>query len=1178
MRKTKTMDGNMAASYISYAFTDVSAIYPITPSSTMGENVDEWSSKGMKNIFGQTVKVVEMQSEAGAAGAVHGSLQGGALTTTYTASQGLLLMLPNMYKIAGELLPGVFHVSARAIAAHALSIFGDHQDVMAARQTGFAMLAESNVQEIMDLAGVAHLSAIKSRVPFLNFFDGFRTSSEIQKVEVIEYDELEKLLDKEAVAEFRNRSLNSERPVTRGTAQNPDIYFQGREAANRYYLAVPEIVEGYMEEINKITGRNYGLFNYHGAPDAENIIIAMGSVCDTAAEVVDYLNNKGEKVGLVNVHLYRPFSTKHFLNAIPKTVKKIAVLDRTKEPGSAGEPLYQDVRNAFYEADVRPVIVGGRYGLGSKDVTPGQILSVYQNLGYGEVKNGFTIGIEDDVTYTSLPKHEEIDTTSEGTVQCQFWGLGSDGTVGANKASIKIIGDHTDMYAQGYFSYDSKKSGGITVSHLRFGKNKIRSPYLIQNPDFVACHNPSYVNKYDMTKNLKENGTFLLNCSWSAEDLNAHLPAKMKQDIAKKNINLYIVDAQSIATEIGLGTRINMIMQSAFFKLANIIPVEDAIKYLKQSVVASYGKKGEKVVNMNYEAIDRGVNALVKVEVPADWANAVDEKKDERKVPDFIKNILEPMNAQEGDRLPVSAFLGREDGTFPMGTSAYEKRGIAVNVPEWNIENCIQCNQCSYVCPHAVIRPFLISEEEMANAPEGFEAKKAMGGKAFGDLQYKIQVSVLDCTGCGNCAQVCPAPKKALVMKPIETQMHETTNWEYALSLSHKINPMNKNTLKGSQFEQPLLEFSGACAGCGETPYAKLITQLFGDRMMIANATGCSSIWGGSAPATVYTTNHLGQGPAWANSLFEDNAEFGLGIYLGHKAHRAKLLPIAEKLVQNPMASEELKAATQNWIDNFDKGDESKAARAALLPLLKNSELEEAKELYAERDFLTKKSQWIFGGDGWAYDIGFGGLDHVLATGENINVLVMDTEVYSNTGGQSSKSTPTAAIAKFASAGKRTKKKDLGMMAMSYGYVYVAQIGMGADKNQAIKAIVEAEAYDGPSLIIAYAPCINQGLKLGMGFSQEQTKRAVESGYWQLYRYNPLLKEEGKNPFTLDSKEPTRSFREFLDSEVRYASLSKAFPDEAEALFAKTEKDAMERLDNYKRLASYDYSAKGTEE
>ncbi len=939
----------MAASYISYAFTDVSAIYPITPSSTMGENVDEWSSKGVKNIFGQPVRVVEMQSEAGAAGAVHGSLQGGALTTTYTASQGLLLMLPNMYKIAGELLPGVFHVSARAIAAHALSIFGDHQDVMAASQTGFAMLAESNVQQVMDLSGVAHLAAIKSRVPFLNFFDGFRTSSEIQKVEVIEYDELETLLDKEAVAEFRNRSLNSERPVTRGTAQNPDIYFQGRESANRYYLQVPEIVEGYMEEINKLTGRDYQLFNYHGAPDAESIIIAMGSVCDTAEEAVDYLNKRGEKVGLINVHLYRPFSTNHFLNAIPKSVKKIAVLDRTKEPGSAGEPLYQDVRNAFYESDVRPVIVGGRYGLGSKDVTPGQILAVFESLAYNEVKNGFTIGIEDDVTFTSLPKHEEIDTTSEGTVQCQFWGLGSDGTVGANKSAIKIIGDNTDMYAQGYFSYDSKKSGGITVSHLRFGKNKIRSPYLIQNPDFVACHNPSYVNKYDMTKGLKENGTFLLNCSWNMDELNEHLPAKMKNAIAKKNINFYMVDAQAIATEIGLGTRINMIMQSAFFKLANIIPVEDAIKHLKDSVVKSYGKKGEKIVNMNFEAIERGVNALNKVDVPADWATAADSAVEAKQVPDFIKNILEPMNAQEGDNLPVSAFLGREDGTFPMGTSAYEKRGIAVNVPEWIIDNCIQCNQCSYVCPHAVIRPFLVNEEEMANSPEGFEAKKAMGGKSFGDLQYKIQVSVLDCTGCGNCAQVCPAPKKALVMKPIETQMHETSNWEYALSLSNKLNPMNKNTLKGSQFQQPLLEFSGACAGCGETPYAKLVTQLFGDRMMIANATGCSSIWGGSAPASVYTTNHLGQGPAWANSLFEDNAEFGLGIYLGHKTHRAKLLPIAEKLVQNENVTEELKSAVQNWIENFDKGEESKAARASLLPLLKKLRSFTQKETSSQR-------------------------------------------------------------------------------------------------------------------------------------------------------------------------------------------------------------------------------------
>lgn len=1171
MRKMKTMDGNMAASYISYAFTDVSAIFPITPSTTMGENVDEWASKGVKNIFGQPVKVVEMQSEAGAAGAVHGSLQAGALTTTYTASQGLLLMIPNMYKMAGELLPGVFHVSARAIAAHALSIFGDHQDVMATRQTGFAMLAESNVQEVMDLSGVAHLAAIKGRVPFLNFFDGFRTSSEIQKIEVIEYDELEKLLDKEAVAEFRGRSLNPERPVTRGTAQNADIYFQGREAANSYYLAIPEIVENYMEEINKLTGRDYQLFNYYGAEDAENIIIAMGSVCDTITEVIDYKAAQGEKVGLLNVHLYRPFSTKHFLNAIPKTVKKIAVLDRTKEPGSAGEPLYQDVRNAFYESDSRPMIVGGRYGLGSKDVTPGQILSVYENLAFNESKNGFTIGIEDDVTFTSLAKTEEIDTTSEGTVQCQFWGLGSDGTVGANKSAIKMIGDYTDLYAQGYFFYDSKKSGGITVSHLRFGKNKIKSPYLIQNADFIACHNPSYVKSYDMAKSLKKNGTFLLNCSWSLEELNEHLPAKMKNDLAKKNINFYTVDAQSIATEIGLGTRINMIMQSAFFKLANIIPVEDAIKHLKESVVKSYGKKGEKIVNMNYEAIDRGVKALNKIEIPANWAAAVDEKVEEN-VPDFIKNILRPLNAQEGDNLPVSAIMQMADGTFPPGTSQYEKRGIAVNVPEWNIDNCIQCNQCSFVCPHAVIRPFLVNEDEVANAPEGFATKKAMGGKAFGDMQYKIQVSVLDCTGCGNCAQICPAPKKALVMKPIETQMHETANWDYAMSLSHKINPMNKNTLKGSQFEKPLLEFSGACAGCGETPYAKLITQLFGDRMMIANATGCTSIWGGSAPASVYTTNHLGQGPSWANSLFEDNAEFGLGMYLGQMAQRAKLLPLAEKLAGNEAASEDLKAAAQNWVDNFAKGDESKAARAALLPLLKDSEIAEAKELFENKDYLTKKSQWIIGGDGWAYDIGYGGLDHVLASGEDINILVVDTEVYSNTGGQASKSTPTAAIAKFAASGKKTKKKDLGMMAMSYGYVYVAQIGMGADKNQAIKALSEAEAYNGPSLVICYAPCINQGLKLGMGFSQEQTKRAVESGYWQLYRFNPTLKEEGKNPFSLDSKEPTRSFREFLDSEVRYASLSKAYPDHAEELFAKTEKDAKERLDSYKRLAAYDYS------
>ncbi|NLC66566.1 MAG: pyruvate:ferredoxin (flavodoxin) oxidoreductase [Clostridium sp.] len=1175
MRKMKTMDGNTAAAHISYAFTDVAAIYPITPSSTMAESVDEWSSKGLKNIFGETVKVMEMQSEGGAAGAVHGSLQGGALTSTYTASQGLLLMLPNMYKISGELLPGVFHVSARALAAHALSIFGDHQDVMATRQSGFAMLAESNVQQVMDLSGVAHLASIKSRIPFLNFFDGFRTSSEIQKIEVIEYDELKELIDMDAVKEFKANALSSENPVTRGTAQNPDIYFQARESANKYYDAVPEIVQGYMEEITKLTGREYNLFNYYGHEEAEEVIIAMGSVCDTIEETVDYLNSKGKKVGLVNVHLYRPFSTNHFLNAVPTSVRKIAVLDRTKEPGSAGEPLYQDVRNAFYEVDERPLIVGGRYGLGSKDVTPGQILSVFENLKYKEVKNGFTIGIEDDVTFTSLPKHEEIDTTAEGTVQCQFWGLGSDGTVGANKSAIKIIGDKTDMYAQGYFSYDSKKSGGITVSHLRFGKEKIRSPYLIQNPDFVACHNQSYVFKYDMTKGLKENGTFLLNTHWNDEELNEMLPAKMKNDLAKKNIKFYTIDAQKIASEIGLGTRINMIMQSAFFKLANIVPVEDALSYLKEAVVSSYGKKGEKIVNMNNEAIDIGVKSLNSVEIPENWKTETDKDKAELNVPDFIKDILIPMNAQEGDALPVSAFAGREDGTFPMGTSQYEKRGIAVNVPQWEIDNCIQCNQCAFVCPHAVIRPFLLDEEEVKNAPEGFETKKAMGGKAFDGLAYKIQISPLDCTGCGNCADVCPAPNKALIMKPIETQLEkEEKNWEYAMSLSHKLNPMKKNTLKGSQFEQPLLEFSGACAGCGETPYAKLVTQLFGDRMMIANATGCTSIWAASAPATSYTTNHLGQGPAWANSLFEDNAEFGLGIYLGHNAQRNKLVKVAKALLENNKASEDLKAATNNWLENFDKGEGSLAATAALMPLLKEAydDVSEAKDLYDDRNFLVKKSQWIFGGDGWAYDIGYGGLDHVLASGEDINVLVMDTEVYSNTGGQSSKATPAAAIAKFASSGKRTKKKDLGMMLMSYGYVYVAQIGMGANKNQALKAIAEAEAYDGPSLVIAYAPCINQGLKLGMGFSQEQTKRAVESGYWNLYRYNPLLREEGKNPFVLDSKDPTRSFREFLESEVRYSALLKQFPEHAEELFAKTERDAKERLDSYKRLEMMDFS------
>jgi pyruvate-ferredoxin/flavodoxin oxidoreductase len=1168
MRKMKTMDGNTAAAYISYAFTDVAAIYPITPSTPMAEFVDEWSSQGKLNLFNQKVKVMEMQSEAGAAGAVHGSLQAGALTTTFTASQGLLLMTPNMYKIAGELLPGVFHVSARAIAAHALSIFGDHQDVMAARQTGLALLASSNVQEVMDLSGIAHLTAIKGRVPFLNFFDGFRTSHEVQKIEVLEYDELKELLDMDAVNEFRRRALNPEHPVTRGTAQNPDVYFQGREAANKYYMAIPEMVENYMTKINSLTGRDYHLFNYYGAADADRMIIAMGSVCDTIQETIDYLNARGEKVGLLTVHLYRPFSLEHFFKYIPETVKKISVLDRTKEPGSAGEPLYQDVRSAFYDNANKPLIVGGRYGLGSKEVTPGNILAVYDNLKNDNPKNGFTLGIEDDVTFTSLPMTEEIDTTSEGTKACKFWGLGSDGTVGANKSAIKIIGDHTDMYAQAYFAYDSKKSGGITVSHLRFGKEVIKSPYLITSADFVACHNQSYVNKYDVLTGLKKGGSFLLNCVWDKNEVVNHIPAKMKKYIAENNINFYVINAVGIAQEIGLGGRINMIMQAAFFKIANIIPVEDAVKYLKNAVVQSYGKKGEKVVNMNNAAIDKGIDAISKIDVPESWKDAQDEVKAERDIPDFIKNILEPMNAQEGDKLPVSAFVDLADGTFPNGTAAYEKRGIAVNVPEWQLDNCIQCNQCSYVCPHAVIRPFLLNEEEVSKAPESLQSKKANGGKSFEAYNYKIQVSVMDCTGCGNCADICPAPNKALIMKPLESQLAEAENWDYATKLSPKENPMNADSLKGSQFEKPLLEFSGACAGCGETPYAKLVTQLFGDRMMVANATGCSSIWGASAPATPYTTNYEGKGPAWANSLFEDNAEFGLGMHLGVNQIRERVADLVTAAINSDISTE-LKAALQTWYDAKDNGKESKKATVALLPLLdaEKGKTAELADIYENRDYLIKRSQWIFGGDGWAYDIGYGGLDHVLASGENVNVLVFDTEIYSNTGGQSSKSTPTSAIAKFAASGKRTKKKDLGMMAMSYGYVYVAQIAMGADKNQTIKAINEAENYDGPSLIIAYAPCISHGLKSGMGFTQLEEKKAVDSGYWALYRFNPLLKDQGKNPFLLDSKEPKTSFREFLMGEVRYSSLAKAYPDVADSLFEKTEKDAMERLEGYKRLA-----------
>ena len=1160
------MDGNTAAAYISYAFTDVAAIYPITPSSTMAEVVDEWAAQGQKNVFGQTVKVLEMQSEAGAAGAVHGSLQSGALTTTYTASQGLLLMIPNMYKMAGELLPGVFHVSARALAASSLSIFGDHQDVMATRQTGFALLAESGVQEVMDLSAVAHLSAIKGRVPFINFFDGFRTSHEIQKIETLAYDDLAKLIDYDAVTAFRNRGLNPDNPVVRGTAQNPDIYFQTREAVNSYYEALPGIVEEYMNEINKLTGRKYGLFNYYGAPDAEEIIIAMGSACETIQTVVEKLNAEGRKVGLLAVHLYRPFSIKHFMAAVPKTVKRIAVMDRTKEPGSFGEPLYMDVRGAFYEAEISPLIIGGRYGLGSKELTPSEVLAVFENLTAAEPKNNFTVGIVDDVTNTSLAVTTSLDTTPASTKSCKFWGLGSDGTVGANKSAIKIIGDHTDMYAQGYFSYDSKKSGGITVSHLRFGHEPIRAPYLITFADFVAVHNQSYVDKYDVTAGLKKGGTFLLNCNWSMEELETHLPGNIKRYIAKNAVNFYTIDAVKIAQEIGLGGRINMIMQSAFFKLADIIPLADAVKYLKEAVDHSYGLKGQAILDMNYAAIDRGVNAIVKIDVPAAWADAAGDANIAVTGNEFIDNILTPVNRLEGDNLPVSIFNKNVDGTFPSGTSAYEKRGIAINVPEWQMDKCIQCNQCSFVCPHAVIRPVLMTEAEAANAPQGLEYKDAIGAK---ELKFHMAISPLDCTGCGNCAQVCPAKEKALVMKPLESQLAKTAHWDYtAHQVTAKPNPMNKNTVKGVQFEQPLLEFSGACAGCGETPYAKLVTQLVGDRMMIANATGCSSIWGASAPSMPYTTNSKGHGPSWANSLFEDNAEYGLGMYLGVKQSRER---VAE-MVKAALAAEipaDLKAAMQDWLDNMDVREGTRERAEALTAVLEKyqDQCDKCAALYKEKQFFVKRSHWIFGGDGWAYDIGYGGLDHVLASGENVNVMVFDTEVYSNTGGQSSKATPAAAIAKFAASGKKTKKKDLGMMAMSYGYVYVAQISMGADKNQTLKAIAEAEAYDGPSLIIAYAPCINHGLKAGMGCSQLEAKLAVDCGYWATYRYNPALKEKGENPFVLDSKEPTADFREFLLGEVRYSSLLKQYPETAEALFTKTEQDAKERLNNYKRLA-----------
>ncbi len=1173
-RKMKTMDGNTAAAHVSYAFTEVAAIYPITPSSNMAEAIDEWSAAGKKNIFGQRVKVVEMQSEAGAAGAVHGSLQAGALTSTYTASQGLLLMIPNMYKIAGELLPGVFHVSARAVASHALSIFGDHSDVMAARQTGFAMLAEGSVQEVMDLAGVAHLSAIKGRVPFLNFFDGFRTSHEVQKIEVLENEDFAKLVDWDAIDEFRKRALNPENPVTRGTAQNPDIFFQAREASNPYYEAIPDIVNDYMKKISELTGREYKPFVYYGDPDAEYVIVAMGSVTETCEEVIDYLRAKGEKVGVLKVHLYRPFSSKYFFDVMPESVKKIAVLDRTKEPGAIGEPLYLDVKSLYYDIADKPVIVGGRYGLGSKDVKPNQILAVFENLKSDSPKNGFTIGIVDDVTNLSLPVGKSINTEDPGAIRCKFWGLGSDGTVGANKSAIKIIGDKTDLYAQGYFSYDSKKSGGITVSHLRFGKAKIRSTYLIDEADYIACHNQSYVGKYDLIEGLKKGGTFVLNCQWSEEELEEKLPAALKRQIANDDINFYTINATDIAVEIGLGSRINMIMQAAFFKLAKVIPLEDAVKYLKDSIVSSYGRKGQAILDMNFKAVDRGIESLVKINVPESWKTAEDSKSDDQdeEKPEFITKVMEPMNAQRGDTLPVSAFTGAEDGTFPAGTSAYEKRGIAVTVPEWQPQNCIQCNQCSLVCPHAVIRPFLFNEEEKKNAPETMVTINATGPQ-FKGYQYKIQISPLDCTGCGNCADVCPAKEKALVMKPLESQHQEIEHWNYvSKNVTYKDNLAPKTTLKNSQFAQPLIEFSGACAGCGETPYIKAVTQLFGDRMMIANATGCSSIWGGSAPATVYCANKDGKGPAWANSLFEDNAEYGLGMFLGVKQIREGI----EMQIKNLIAMEvpaELKAAGEAWIENMYDGEGSKKASKELIEALDNftpCNEESAKiveYLNKNRDYFVKKSQWILGGDGWAYDIGYGGLDHVLASGEDVNVLVFDTEIYSNTGGQASKATPTAAVAKFAASGKRIKKKDLGMIAATYGYVYVAQVAMGANMNQFMKAIQEAEAHKGPSLIIAYAPCINHGIKGGMSRTQTREKQAVESGYWHLWRYVPELKEQGKNPFILDSKDPTGSFQDFINSEVRYTSLKQTFPEVAEELFEAAEKHAKERLEGYKKLA-----------
>lgn len=1174
-----TCDGNQAAAHIAYMFSEVAAIYPITPSSTMAEYVDEWSAAGRKNIFGQPVLVQEMQSEAGAAGAVHGSLQAGALTTTFTASQGLLLMLPNMYKIAGELLPCVFHVSARAIASQALSIFGDQQDVMAARPTGFAFFATGSVQEVMDLAAVAHLAALESRVPFVHFFDGFRTSHEIQKIEALSNEDILPLVNQEALAAFRQRALGPDAPVVRGTAQNDDIYFQAREAANPFYKAVPEVVEKYLEKMATVTGRKYGLFDYYGDPEADRVIIAMGSVTETIREVVDYLNAKGEKVGVVAVHLFRPFKAEAFLSAVPKTAKRIAVLDRTKEPGALGQPLYMDVKNCFYGKADAPEVVGGIYGLSSKDTSPGQILSVFENLAMKEPKNDFTIGIVDDVTFKSLPVKEEI-AMDETTYEAKFYGLGSDGTVGANKNSIKIIGDNTNKYVQAYFAYDSKKSGGFTCSHLRFGNNPIRSTYYVNTPDFVACHVPAYLYLYDVTRGLKKNGTFLLNSLWPKEEVADHLPDHVKKYFAKNNITLYIINATNIAEEIGLGNRTNTILQSAFFKISNVIPYELAVEQMKKFIVKSYGKKGEDIINMNYAAVDRGGD-VEKVEIPAEWADLQTVEDIPDKAPEFIQKVVRPVNAQRGYDLPVSVFSGREDGTWDSGTTKYEKRGIAIFTPQWNPENCIQCNQCAYVCPHATIRPFLINDEERKGLGDDVAIIKAQG-KQFEGLGFRIQVDVLDCTGCGNCADVCPGRRgqKALEMLPIQTQYENQKNWDYIVeNVSDKSYLIDKKlNVKNSQFATPLFEFSGACSGCGETPYIKLITQLYGDRMMIANATGCSSIYGASAPATPYTTNAEGKGPAWANSLFEDNAEFGFGFVLANATMRNRIQNLMKTAVESPDFSEEEKVLFQEWIDNKDDGEKSKEVTDKLLPLLKKSTSETAKELLKLERYFIKKSIWVFGGDGWAYDIGFGGLDHVLAMGKDINVLVLDTEVYSNTGGQSSKSTPIAAVAKFAAAGKRIRKKDLGMIATTYGYVYVAQVSMGANQGQFLKALKEAEDYKGPSLVIAYAPCISHGLKKGMGSAQSEEKAAVDCGYWHLWRYNPMLEAEGLNPFTLDSKEPDWSkFENFLRGEVRYTSLEKSFPGEAAELYKAAKENAQWRYRSYQRMAEASFTVPSVE-